>query len=302
MPPTSRGALGKPEAARLAASRDEFAADLHAAILAARDPLEDRLHPRRRPASAISTRPRRPSRSIPATSRRSSTPRMLDATFERYWTEFRRARVGRAGVEGLHALRNARRSAPSCGWAGATGSTRCSIFSWPDRRPAGWNQWAEVVGRDPREVRFIGDMPHALGGVRLHPLRRSTCSPGNGATTVRWCSAAGCRRTWLAGEGSAIRGLRDALRPARLRHARQWRAQRLRVSRPARAAPFRPPGQVFVLAVARWSTRPAPSAATGQMARPSKWPRMARTSHSCHAGHVRSDPRQANSAFAQHFE
>jgi hypothetical protein len=29
-----------------------------------------------------------------------------------------------------------------------------------DRRPAAWNQWAEVVGRAPREPRFIGDMPH----------------------------------------------------------------------------------------------------------------------------------------------
>ncbi|HWU86268.1 MAG TPA: hypothetical protein VN253_03300, partial [Kofleriaceae bacterium] len=30
-----------------------------------------------------------------------------------------------------------------------------------DRRPRAWNQWAEVVGRAPREPRFIGDMPHA---------------------------------------------------------------------------------------------------------------------------------------------
>jgi hypothetical protein len=30
-----------------------------------------------------------------------------------------------------------------------------------DRRPAAWNEWAEVVGRDPRQPRFIGDMPHA---------------------------------------------------------------------------------------------------------------------------------------------
>ena len=29
-----------------------------------------------------------------------------------------------------------------------------------DRRPAAWNQWAEVVGRDARSPRFIGDMPH----------------------------------------------------------------------------------------------------------------------------------------------
>jgi hypothetical protein len=27
--------------------------------------------------------------------------------------------------------------------------------------PAAWNQWAEVVGRDARKVRFVGDMPHA---------------------------------------------------------------------------------------------------------------------------------------------
>jgi hypothetical protein len=29
-----------------------------------------------------------------------------------------------------------------------------------DRRPAAWNQWAEVVGRDARQPRFVGDMPH----------------------------------------------------------------------------------------------------------------------------------------------
>jgi hypothetical protein len=30
-----------------------------------------------------------------------------------------------------------------------------------DQRPRAWHQWAEVVGRAPREPRFIGDMPHA---------------------------------------------------------------------------------------------------------------------------------------------
>ncbi|HSN34206.1 MAG TPA: hypothetical protein VLU41_16065, partial [Ideonella sp.] len=34
-------------------------------------------------------------------------------------------------------------------------------FFLHDQRPAGWNQWAEVVGRDAREPRFVGDMPHA---------------------------------------------------------------------------------------------------------------------------------------------
>jgi hypothetical protein len=34
-------------------------------------------------------------------------------------------------------------------------------FFLADRRPQAWNGWAEVVGRDLREPRFIGDMPHA---------------------------------------------------------------------------------------------------------------------------------------------
>ena len=38
-------------------------------------------------------------------------------------------------------------------------------FFFADRRPAGWNQWAEVVWREPRAPRFIGDMPHAWVGA-----------------------------------------------------------------------------------------------------------------------------------------
>jgi len=34
-------------------------------------------------------------------------------------------------------------------------------FFFADRRPEAWNGWAEVAGRDLREPRFIGDMPHA---------------------------------------------------------------------------------------------------------------------------------------------
>jgi hypothetical protein len=34
-------------------------------------------------------------------------------------------------------------------------------FYMRGRRPPVWNGWAEVVGREPRKPRFIGDMPHA---------------------------------------------------------------------------------------------------------------------------------------------
>ncbi len=33
-----------------------------------------------------------------------------------------------------------------------------------DQRPPGWNQWAEVVFKDPRHPGFIGDMPHTWVG------------------------------------------------------------------------------------------------------------------------------------------
>jgi len=38
---------------------------------------------------------------------------------------------------------------------------RALDFYFADMRPLAWNGWAEVVGRDEREPRFIGDMPHA---------------------------------------------------------------------------------------------------------------------------------------------
>ncbi|MDD2763533.1 MAG: discoidin domain-containing protein [Opitutaceae bacterium] len=37
-------------------------------------------------------------------------------------------------------------------------------FFMNDRRPQGWNHWAEVVYRDPRTPKYIGDMPHTWCG------------------------------------------------------------------------------------------------------------------------------------------
>ena len=34
-----------------------------------------------------------------------------------------------------------------------------------DRRPAGWNHWTEVVWRDPKTMKYIGDMPHTWCGT-----------------------------------------------------------------------------------------------------------------------------------------
>jgi hypothetical protein len=37
-------------------------------------------------------------------------------------------------------------------------------FFMNDRRPPAWNHWAEVVWRDPKTPKFIGDMPHTWVG------------------------------------------------------------------------------------------------------------------------------------------
>jgi len=46
-------------------------------------------------------------------------------------------------------------------------------FFFEGQRPAAWNQWAEVVWRDPRTPRFIGDMPHTWVGSDFIRATRS---------------------------------------------------------------------------------------------------------------------------------
>jgi hypothetical protein len=84
---------------------------------------------------------------------------VLAATFERYWTEFVARRDGRREWEAYtpYEWRNVG-AFVRLGWRERAGEL--FDFFMADRRPAAWNQWAEVVGRAPREPRFIGDMPH----------------------------------------------------------------------------------------------------------------------------------------------
>lgn len=45
-------------------------------------------------------------------------------------------------------------------------------FFFLDQRPQGWNHWAEVVWKDPKTARFIGDMPHTwVGSDYISSLR-----------------------------------------------------------------------------------------------------------------------------------
>jgi hypothetical protein len=85
-------------------------------------------------------------------------PNELNATFERYWKQFVERRTDTSWDaytpyewRNLGAFIRLR-------WRDR--GQELIEFFMNDRRPAAWNQWAEVVGRDPRKSRFIGDMPH----------------------------------------------------------------------------------------------------------------------------------------------
>ncbi|MBK7616933.1 MAG: discoidin domain-containing protein [Burkholderiales bacterium] len=87
-------------------------------------------------------------------------PEWLSATFERYWQEATARRDGKREWKDYtpYELRSVgallRLGQPERAWA-------MLDFFFKDQRPEGWNQWAEVVMRNPREVHFLGDMPHA---------------------------------------------------------------------------------------------------------------------------------------------
>ncbi len=76
-----------------------------------------------------------------------------------------------------------------------------------DRRPAAWNQWGEVVWREPRINRFIGDMPHTWvasdfirSALDLFAYERESDSS--------LVLLAGVPADWLEGEGVAVGGVR----------------------------------------------------------------------------------------------
>ena len=196
--------LGKPEARELARSRDEFATDLHAAILAARDHWKIAFVPGATSLGDFDAT----STTIaldPGGQQARLDPKMLDATFERYWAEFRaRAAGAKAWKDYTPYETRVIGSFVRLGWRDRL--DELIGFFMADRRPAAWNQWAEVVGRLPREIRFIGDMPHAWvasdfvrGALDMFAWDRRD----DHALVL----GGGLSRDWLTGQGSAIRGL-----------------------------------------------------------------------------------------------
>ncbi|MDP1698409.1 MAG: discoidin domain-containing protein [Xanthomonadaceae bacterium] len=192
------------EAARLTRSRDAFAADLYASIQASVERHGIDFLPGaadRGDFDATSTT----IALAPAGELANLPPKLLRNTFERYWREFVARRDGRLDWEVYTPYELRTISAfVRLGWRERAGELLDYFLA--DRRPAGWNQWAEVVGRDPRQPHFIGDMPHGWVGsdfVRAALDLLAYERPADRALVL----AAGMPTRWLVGDGIAVQHL-----------------------------------------------------------------------------------------------
>ena len=89
-------------------------------------------------------------------------PKALEATFERYIEFFRARRDGKPFVD--YTPYELRTVGTFVRLSQADRAHEALDYFMQDRRPAGWNHWAEVVYKNPLTPRFIGDAPHGWVG------------------------------------------------------------------------------------------------------------------------------------------
>ncbi|TMH08418.1 MAG: hypothetical protein E6H67_01460 [Betaproteobacteria bacterium] len=162
-------------------------------------------------------------------------------TYEQYWHEFVDRRDGKKAWDEYtpYELRMVG-TFVRLGWRDR--AHELLPFFLAGRRPAAWNQWAEVVGQDPRKVRFLGDMPH--GWVASDFIRSlldvfAYEREADHALVL----AAGVPREWLTASGVAVKGLRTPY--GRLSYTLKKQADRVTL-RLAAGSRLPPGGFVFI--------------------------------------------------------
>jgi hypothetical protein len=192
------------EQLRIAAIRDAFRADLYASIartMAAHGidtiPASVELGDFDPTSTSIALSPGGEEANLPHDA--------LVRTFDRYYDDFRGRRDGRIEWEAYtpYELRNVgtfvRLGERDRAW-------NLLRFMLDGQRPRGWNQWAEVVWRDPAAPKFIGDMPHTwVGSDFLRAVRTMLVyeRESDGALVL----AAGVPPEWRAGPGVTVTDL-----------------------------------------------------------------------------------------------
>jgi hypothetical protein len=198
-------ALGKhDDAARIARSRDTFRADLHASIrrsVASHGidylPGSAELGDFDATSTTIALWPAGEQASLPQD--------LLRNTFEQYWQRFVARRDSTTWKDYTPYEWRTVGTFVRLGWRDR--AQAAIDFFMRDRRPAEWNQWAEVVGRNVRESRFVGDMPH--GWVASDFIRSALdLFAYERESDQSLVIAAGIPAEWIDGEGVAVERLR----------------------------------------------------------------------------------------------
>jgi hypothetical protein len=178
-------------------------------------------------------------------------PASIEPTYERYWREFVDRRDGRKEWSDYtpYELRTIG-TFVRLGWRDR--AHELLAFFLAGRCPEAWNQWAEVVGRNVRQPRFVGDMPH--GWVASDFIRAAldlfAYERQSDGTVVL---AAGIPPAWLDGKGIALTGLRT--RYGRLSYSARKEDKHV-IVRIARDMTVPPGGFVFV-----WPGKESPGVA-----------------------------------------
>ncbi|MEO8053649.1 MAG: coagulation factor 5/8 type domain-containing protein [Acidobacteriota bacterium] len=140
----------------------------------------------------------------------------LARTFDRYMKESRRRRDG-AGENNLYTPYELRTVGSLVRLGRKEEAHEMLAYFMKDRRPAAWNQWAEVVGRDPRTPRFVGDMPHTWVGtdfIRSFLDFFAIEREGAGENDASLLLGAGLPPEWAYAPGGAgVEGLRTIYGP-----------------------------------------------------------------------------------------
>ena len=136
---------------------------------------------------------------------------LLTRTFDKWWENFTSRQENRQAWRDYtpYELRNV----GALVRLGRRGDAlRALDFYFADMRPRAWNGWAEVVGRDEREPRFIGDMPHAWisSDYIRSTLDLLVYERDRDHALVL---AAGVPTDWLEGEGVGVTNVRTAYGP-----------------------------------------------------------------------------------------
>jgi hypothetical protein len=128
----------------------------------------------------------------------------LQASFDRYWQDFRRRTA--SSEPGAYTAYEWRNVGALLRLGQPQRAAELSSALLADRRPPAWNQWAEVTQRPARQARFIGDMPH--GWVESDFIRATLDRLAYEDDRQALVLGAGIAADWLAGEGTRLTGLR----------------------------------------------------------------------------------------------